>query len=338
MNDRILCFGELLLRLASPGKETLLQSGRLEATFAGAEANVAVALSLWGHAASVLTVLPDSTLGEAALAELRKHGVDVSRIQRRPGRMGVYFLEHGALHRAPEILYDRAQSAFASTPANAYDWQRELAGVRCLHVSGVTPAVGAASAEAAVHAMLVAARNGVLTSFDCNHRAKLWSTWQGDARAVLGEILGATEILFATERDIAALLGSNFDSVPPAERARAAAQQAFAKFPRLKRMYGTLRVEHSADDHSLSGQLSMRDGHWSTPTYELRAIVDRIGTGDAFAAGVLHGILKGMDPQGTLDFGVASACLKHSIPGDFNRVRVDQVEALIAGGGFSVRR
>jgi 2-dehydro-3-deoxygluconokinase len=338
MNDRILCFGELLLRLASPGREVLLQSGRLEATFAGAEANVAVAVSLWGHAAAVLTALPEGTLGDAALAELRRHGVDVSRVQRRPGRMGLYFLEHGALQRAPEILYDRAQSAFASTPADAYDWDKELAGVRCLHISGVTPAVGAAAAAAAVQGMQAAARRGVLTSFDCNHRAKLWSHWQGDARAVLGELLASTDILFATERDIAALIGSSFESVPPAERARAAAQQAFAKFPRLKRMYGTVRVERSVDDHSLSAELSMRDGHWSTSAYELRPIVDRIGTGDAFAAGVLHGILTDMKPQASLDFGVASACLKHSIPGDFNRVRVDQVEALIAGGGFSVRR
>ncbi|MGH8265323.1 MAG: sugar kinase, partial [Steroidobacteraceae bacterium] len=317
---------------------TLLQSARLNATFAGAEANVAVALALWGHAASVLTVLPDTALGSVALAELRKHGVDVSRIQRRPGRLGLYFLEHGALQRAPEVLYDRAQSAFAATPPDAYDWPGELAGVRCLHISGVTPAVGASAAASAVRGMQNAAGRGVLTSFDCNHRSKLWSVWQGDARAVLSEMVASTEILFATERDIAALLGLSFDSVPPDERAREAAKQAFARFPRLQRMYGTVRVERSVDEHTMSAELCMRDGHWSTPTHELRPIVDRIGTGDAFAAGVLHGILKGMPPQATLDFGLASACLKHSIPGDFNLVRVDQIEALIAGGGFSVRR
>ncbi|HZF15073.1 MAG TPA: sugar kinase [Steroidobacteraceae bacterium] len=338
MSNRILCFGEILLRLSSPAREILLQSPRFDVTIAGAEANVAVALAFWGHSASMLTVLPDSPLGGAVLGELRRHGVNTDRVQRKPGRMGLYYLEAGALHRAPEITYDRAQSAFANAPAAGFDWDKELAGMGWLHISGVTPAVGVASAQAAGEAMRAARRLGVSTSFDCNHRAKLWSAWKGDARAVLGGIIEHTDILFATDRDIGALLGGNFDSVPAGERAQHAAGQVFARFPRVQRMYGTVRTERSVDDHSLSAQLCTAQRHFSTATYELRPIVDRIGTGDAFAAGVLHGLVSGFDEQRSLDFGIASACLKHSIPGDFNLVRVDQVEALLAAQGFGVRR
>ncbi len=338
MNQHVLCFGEILLRLSTPGKELLLQSPRFDVCVAGAEANVAVGLARWGHRASVLTVLPDSPLGDAALAELRRNGVATDRVQRGPGRMGLYFLETGALQRASEIHYDRAQSAFANALAERFDWDRELAGVTWLHISGVTPAVGAAAAQAAVAAMRAAVRLGVSTSFDCNHRAKLWSAWKGDARAVLSEMVEHSEILFASERDIAALLGTNFDSVPAAERAQQAARQVFARFLRVKAMYGTVRTERSADDNSLSAQLCLPGRHLGTGTYELRPIVDRIGSGDAFAAGVLHGHLKGLDPQATLDFGLAAASLKHSIAGDFNHARLDQIEALLAEQGFGVRR
>jgi len=338
MNQRVLCFGEILLRLAAPAKELLLQSPRLEVCVAGAEANVAVALARWGHSASMLTVLPDSPLGDAALAELRRHGVATDRVQRRPGRMGLFFLETGALQRASEIHYDRAQSTFASAPPESFDWDRELAGVTRLHLSGITPAIGAGASKSALAAMRTAVRLGVATSFDCNHRAKLWSAWKGDARAVLGDMVEHSDILFATERDIAALLGTTFDSVPAPERALHAARQVFDRFPRVKAMYGTVRTERSADDNSLAAQLCLRERHFSTRTYELRPIVDRIGSGDAFAAGVLHGHLKGLEPQATLDFGLAAACLKHSIVGDFNHARLDQIEALLAEQGFGVRR
>lgn len=338
MSEKILCFGELLLRLTAPGRETLLQSPRLDVSLAGAEANVAVALAHWGHSAAVLTALPENALGRAALAELRRHGVGTERIQFRAGRMGLYFLEPGALHRPSEITYDRAHSVFATTPPASYDWDRELAGIQRLHISGVTPAVGAAAAQAALAALRAANRLGVRTSFDGNHRAKLWSAWGGDAKAILVQIFECTETLFANERDVASVLDANFDAHPGAERMPQAAQLAFARFPRLERMAGTTRVEHSVDDHTLSAQLCTRNGHWQTQTYELRAIVDRIGTGDAFAAGVLHGLLRGLDEQKSLDFGIASACLKHSIPGDFNLVRPEQVQALLDNHGFSVRR
>lgn len=338
MNPRVLCFGEVLLRLASPAKELLLQSPRLDVCVAGAEANVAAALARWGHNASALTILPESPLGDAALGELRRHGIATDRVQRGPGRMGLFFLETGALQRASEIHYDRAESAFASAPPERFDWERELAGVTWLHISGVTPAVGAASARAAVAAMRAAVRLGVSTSFDCNHRAKLWSAWKGDARAVLGEMVEHSDILFATERDIAALFGAGFDAVPAAERAQHAARQVFARFPRVKAMYSTLRTERSADDNSLSAQLCLPGRHLRTGTYELRPIVDRIGSGDAFAAGVLHGHLKSLDPQATLEFGLAAAALKHSIAGDFNHARLEQIEALLAEQGFGVRR
>ncbi len=338
MDKQIVCFGEVLLRLASPRPELLLQSSRFEVSVGGAEANVAAALALWGHRVTMLTVLPDNALGQAALAELRRHGVATDRMLLRAGRMGLYFLESGALHRSSEILYDRAHSAFAAAAAESFNWDRELAGARWLHISGVTPALGAAAARATTEAMRSAIRLGVSTSFDCNHRAKLWNSWQGDARAILGDVVESTDVLFGNERDIALLLGTTYDSVPAADRAQQAVDHAFESYPRLTRIYKTTRLERSVDDHQLTAQLFTRDRAFSTGTYTLAPIVDRIGSGDAFAAGAIHGIISGMKEQQSLDFALAAACLKHSIPGDLTLVRREQVEALIAGHGFSVKR
>jgi len=336
MKQRIVCFGELLVRLSAPARERLLQTPRLEVCIGGAEANVAVSLANFGHEAAMVSTVADNALGEAATGELRRYGVDIRNVRAGAGRMGLYFLSPGALHRPSEVLYDRADSAFVR--ATDYDWDRLLEGAAWLHLSGVSPALGEATALATIAAARAARRRGVRVAFDGNFRGKLWQAWQGDAPRLLRQIFEQADLLFADHRDIAVVLGTPTQAEGAAAVAEAAAQ-AFAAFPQLQWLASTIRQQHSVDWHSLTALMIGRDGVAHTaPNYELPAIVDRIGTGDAFAAGVLHGLLSDMDPAMTVHFGLAAACLKHSLPGDFNLARREDVEALVAQAGFHVRR
>ena len=332
------CFGELLLRLSAPGNELLLQSGSLNVHIAGAEANVAVSLARWGHKAYMVSVVPDNPLGSACGGELRRHGVHTDHIHTGPGRMGLYFLTVGAGHRPSEVLYDRAESAFALATPERVNWELLLPQVGWLHVSGITPALGPAAAAAALRAVRAARAQECLVSFDCNYRAKLWQRWQGDARTILRELVAETDLLFAEERDIALILGRDFHVVPAHERFQVSATEALATFPRLSRVATTVRSQRSVDDHDLAAKLMSRSGLVTTRTYSIGRIIDRIGSGDAFAAGVLHGIETGLEDQSALDFGLAAACLKHSIPGDFNLSSIADVHNLLQDAGFTVRR
>ena len=334
----VACFGELLLRLSAPANELLLQSSSLNVHIGGAEANVAVSLAQFGHRALVASVVPDSPLGKACVGELRRHGVRTEAVHTGSGRMGLYFLTVGAGHRPSEVLYDRADSAFALASPGRMDWREILSDVSWLHVSGVTPAVGANAAEAALRAVRAARAQGRFVSFDCNFRTKLWQRWQGDARTILREIVAESDLLFAEERDMALILGRDFQTMPPHERFQASAAEALATFPRLQRISTTVRSQRSVDDHDLAAKLMSRNGLTTTRTYSIGRIIDRIGSGDAFAAGVLHGLESGLDDQATLDFGLAAACLKHSIPGDFNLSSVADVHNLLQDAGFTVRR
>jgi 2-dehydro-3-deoxygluconokinase len=338
MGKRIVCFGEVLIRLAAPGAELLLQSPRLDLCVGGAEANVAVSLARFGHAAAVVTTLPDNPLGQAAAAELGRYGVDVSGIGFSPGRMGLYFLAAGAGVRPSEVTYDRAGSAFAEAAADTIDWDEALKGADWLHLSGVTPAVGLKAAEAAVRAARAARDRGLTVSFDGNYRAKLWDAWQGDAPAILKEIVACADILFADHRDIGLILDGDYAIKGAEQRRRLAADAAFAAFPQLQRMASTVRVQHSVDNHDLAAMMFSKDASWTTASQPLARIVDRIGAGDAFAAGVIHGMVSGMDEQATLEFGLAAACLKHSIPGDFNLASEAQVRALVDAAPLDVKR
>jgi len=334
----VACYGELLLRLTAPQRGSLLQSPSFEVHVGGAEANVAVSLAHFGHPASLVTVLPENPLGHAALGEIRRHGVRTEEVQFRPGRMGLYFLAVGAGHRPSEVLYDRTDSAFALAPPDLVDWDMALADYHWLHVSGITPAVSPQAAESALRAVRAARARGVSVSFDCNYRAKLWERWQGSAKTILSDLVNEADLLFAQQRDISLILGRDYERVPAEERFQRAASEVLEAFPRLQRVATTVRVERNVDDHDLSASLYSRSGLWRTRRYSLGRIVDRIGSGDAFAAGVLHGLLTGSDDQAAVDFGAAAACLKHSIPGDFNRVGVADVRYLLQDAGFTVRR
>jgi len=334
----IACFGEILLRLAAPRSERLLQSHELTAHVGGAEANVAVSLAQFGHATSMISVVADNALGRAAVAELRRYGVRTDAIRFQSGRMGLYFLTAGTGHRPSEVLYDRADSTFALAAPGLIDWEQALSGVSWLHLSGITAAVGSRAAEAALRAAHAARSHGASISFDCNYRANLWDRWRADARSILRALVDQADLLFAEERDVGLILDRDFSEVPVAERFRVAGTEALAAFPRLQRITTTLRVQRSVDDHDLAGALLSRDGLRTTRTYTLGRIIDRIGSGDAFAAGVLHGVRTGMDDQESLNFGLAAAVLKHSIPGDFNLVGAAEVQNLLRDAGLGVKR
>jgi 2-dehydro-3-deoxygluconokinase len=329
---RVICFGELLLRLTAPGSERLLQTQSLDICVGGAEANVAVSLANFGHDVSFASVVAANPLGSAALGELRRHNVDTSAVLRSPNRMGLYFLEPGAVRRPAGITYDRAGSAFAEAASESLDWARILPGADLFHISGVTPAIGQKAAEAAIHAVAAANAAGVPVSFDGNYRALLWEAWTGDGPAILREILASATYAFINERDIALILRSRFES------REGAFEAAFAAFPRLKAIAATTRQQSSVDDQAIAGELVTREQRWVSPVHDLPGVIDRIGGGDAFAAGALHGLITRRDAQYTIDFAVAAGALKHSIPGDFNRVSVAEVEALMAGGSLDVKR
>lgn len=332
------CFGELLIRLGAPGRELLLQTPRLEAHSGGAEANVAVSLSRLGRRARMASVVADNPLGEAAVGELRRHGVDTSTVRAVPGRMGLYFLITGAMQRASEVLYDRAGSAFAMADPSAYDWPAILEGAAWLHLSGITPAVGPNAADAALAAVAAANRLGVKVSFDGNYRAQLWKNWGGDGPGVLKRLLDGAELAFINERDIALILGAELKGADETERRARAYEAAFKAFPRLKSMAATFRTQHGADRHELSGVLATRTASVTSRTYALDGIIDRIGAGDAFAAGVHFGLASEKGNQYTVDFAAAAAALKHSIVGDMNIASVSQIEAAMAGGSLDVKR
>ncbi|HEL2977250.1 TPA: sugar kinase [Stenotrophomonas maltophilia] len=338
--SRIVCFGELLLRLGAPGNELLLQTPRLQVHVGGAEANVAVSLACLGHDVQMVSTVPGNVLGRHAVAELRRNGVGTQGVQHVDrDRMGLYFLATGALHRASEVVYDRVGSAFANGNADEHDWPALLEGAQWLHVSGVSPALGANVAASVLVASRAARKAGVRVSFDGNYRPSLWQRWGGNASAILRELFAEADIVFADHRDIELVLGLRFTEDSANARTEAAASAAFAAFPQLQWLACTQREVVSADHHVLGALLLGRDGtRAQAPPRPLIGIVDRIGGGDAFAAGVLHGLLSGFDAQSSVRFGLASGALKHSIPGDFSPAREADVWALLDSDQFDVRR
>lgn len=329
-------FGEILLRLSAPGRELMLQSGRLDVHVGGAEANAAVALANLGHAVRMASIVPDNPLGRAAVTFLRGQGVDCGGIAQRDGRMGLYFLTPGAGLRASEVVYDRAGSSFAEAGLDDFDWPALFAGASRLHLSGITPALGPRSAGAAFAAAQAARAAGLAVSFDCNYRARLWQSWDSNPRVVLTKLVGAADVLFGNHRDVSLLLGREFSGDGP-ERRREAAMAAFAAFPNLRVIASTARHVEDADRHRIAARIDTPGSVHQTDEVIVSGIVDRIGAGDAFAAGVLDGLIAGRDLDRAVHTGLALGCLKHSLPGDASLFRRADVEAFLAGG-LDVRR
>lgn len=332
----VACFGELLLRYGAPGRELLLQSPRLDVHVGGAEANVAVGLASLGETVQMISRVPDDPLGSMAVRYLRAHGVDTRGVATAPGRMGIYYLTQGAGLRGSEVLYDRAFSSFAeATPAD-YDWDALLDGVSLLHMSGITPALGPGATAVAIAAVEAAERLGVVLSFDGNYRARLWERWNANPRDIHSVIVQRAQILFGNHRDISLLLGRDFDG-DGAERRRDAAEAMFAAFPALKLIASTARRVEDSDRHHIAARLDMPSDAIQTEEIALSGIVDRIGTGDAFAAGILHGLRQGLTLQETARTGHALTCLKHSLPGDASLFTAKDI-ADFHDQGFDIRR
>ncbi len=324
----VVTFGEIMLRLKSPGFEKLFQSRALEATFGGAEANVAVSLAQLGMRSAFVTALPPNQVGDAAVDEIRSFGVDTSQIRRQGERVGIYFLESGANQRPSRVTYDRAGSAIAMAKPGDFDWRAILKGADWLHVSGVTPAISASAADLALEAVTSARGQKISVSCDYNFRRNLWR-YGKKAPEVMREIVSNVDVGIANEEDCQLALGVD---VGTDARSPALAERVLELFPNLKKQVITLRESHSADHNGWSAVMHNRQSFLSSRSYEIRNIVDRVGAGDSFAAGLIHGLLTWPDDdQRALEFATAASCLKHSVMGDFNRVSAGEVTSLLGG-------
>lgn len=334
---RVVTFGEVMLRLRSPGSERLFQSSVLEATFGGAEANVAVSVANYGLLASFVSALPANPIADAALAELRGLGVDTTFVKRAGERIGIYFLEGGANQRASKVVYDRAGSAIASARAGDFDWDTILEGASWLHVSGVTPAISSSAADLSIEAAQRARARGLTVSVDYNYRKNLWK-YGKQAPEVMRELVSHAHVGIANEEDCQKALGIEIDADVHAGELDVAkyevlAERVLEQFPNLERQVITLRESRSADVNGWSAVLHNRKEFMVARRYEITDIVDRVGAGDSFAGGLIYGLLELDSDAQALEFATAASCLKHSIIGDYNRVTRAEVNALIQGGG-----
>ncbi len=331
----VVTLGEVMLRLKSPEFERLFQSAVLEATFGGAEANVAASLAQFGVDARFVSVVPANNIGDACLASLRGLGVDVSSVRRAGERLGVYFLENGANQRPSRVTYDRAGSSISMTGASDFDWSAVFDGADWFHITGVTPAISASAAELSIGAAKAARERGLAVSCDFNFRKNLWK-YGKRAPEVMRELVGFATIGVANEEDCQNALGIDADvNVERGElgheKYRALAERVLAAFPKLEKLAITLRASYSADHNGWSAVLHNRKEMLASRQYDIADIVDRVGTGDSFSAGLIYGMRAYRDDQRALEFATAASCLKHSIPGDVNRVTISEVEALMSG-------
>ena len=332
----VVCFGEMLLRLSPTPGTLLAKADRLDLAAGGAEANVAVALASLGVPTRMLSALPDNPLGRRAIAELRGAAVDCSTIMLGEGRIGLYFFEPPSGPIGGRVTYDRTGSVFAGATADSFDFEQALEGASLLHLSGITPALGPSGVELARAAIAAARAAQVKVCFDGNYRANLWDAWDCDPRAILSELVGGADILIGNHRDISLLLDTTFTGDGP-DRRREAAEACFAAFPNLELIASTARHVESATRHRLAGRVDLRASHWQTDDAVLAPIIDRIGTGDAYAAGVLLQWLEGGSARDMAKSGLALAAMKHGIPGDMiavTRAELDQYDP----AGADVRR
>ena len=332
---RVVTFGEIMLRLSPPGYERFLQTPQFVATFGGGEANVAVSLAQFGLDSWYITRLPKHAIGEAAVKALRAEGVRTEAIVRGGERIGVYFAESGASQRASVVIYDRARSAISEIEPGAVDWAATFRGAAWFHVTGITPALGAKAAAATREAVARARDAGARVSIDLNFRRKLWT--EAQAQEVMRSLVQGIDLVIANEEDLQATLGVEVEGVQveggrlDVGAYRAAAERVSKDFG-VKAVAITLRESISASDNGWSAvfwDAGAGEFHHSQ-RYDVR-IVDRIGGGDSFAAGLIYGLVTGRPAEAALRFAVASSALKQSIPADFNRVSVDEVDRLEGG-------
>ena len=332
---KVLTFGEIMLRLKTKGNERFFQSPEFEATFGGGEANVAVSLANFNMPVEYLTVLPENTIGDECLAELRRFGVGTEKILRAPGRLGIYFLETGANQRPSKVIYDRAGSTMAEAKVGDVDWESAFEGVDWFHITGITPAISRSAAELSIEAVKEAKKRGITVSCDLNFRKNLWK-YGVEAKEIMSEITKYTDVVIANEEDCQKSLGLTLDvsveeGALDTSKYEKLTETVMTAYPNVSKVAVTLRESHSADHNGWAACIRSAEGFYVSRKYEIRDIVDRVGGGDSFGAGLIYGLRTyGTDAE-ALEFAVAASCLKHSIPGDFNRVSVKEVETLKNG-------
>ena len=330
---KVVTFGEIMMRLNPEGYQRFVQADRFEASYAGGEANVAVGLAQFGMDAAFVSKVPAHEIGQCAVNELRRFGVDTSLILRGGDRLGLYYVEKGASQRASKVIYDRADSAIAKAAVSEFDWDAIFENVAWFHWTGITPALGGELPEICLEACKAAKAHGVTISCDLNFRKKLWTSAQ--ANAVMSKLMPYVDVCIANEEDAKDVFGIAASGTDIAagklsrEGYRSVAEQLCARFG-FKAVAITLRGSISASDNDWAAMLYTGGETYFSPTYHIR-IVDRVGGGDSFGAGLIYAMLNGKAPQDTVNFAVAASCLKHSIEHDFDLVSVSEVEALAAG-------
>lgn len=336
MSKKVVTFGEIMLRLATPGFLRFSQTSSLNATFGGGEANVAVSLANFGVPVDFITRLPANDIAQACIMDLKRYGVGVERILKGGSRMGIYFLETGAVSRGSKVIYDREGSSIAQIQKGMVDWQKVLEGAGWFHWTGITPAISQGAADVCLEAIKTANQMGITVSCDLNYRKNLWK-YGKNAGEVMPELVAGTDIVLGNEEDAAMVLGIHPDGVDvtrghvEAAAYESVSRQIMERFPRCKKVITTLRGSINANHNTWAGVLWNGTQLYESRQYQITHIVDRVGGGDSFMAGLIYGLLTYDSDQQALDFAVAASCLKHTIHGDFNLVSIDEVEKLMGG-------
>ena len=336
LTKKVVAFGEIMLRLSPPGFQRLIQARSFDVTFGGGEANVAVALANFGIPVDYMTRLPNNDLGDACLNYLRQFGVGTSKVVRGGDRLGIYFLESGAVQRGGKVVYDRSGSSIATIEPGMTDWNYVLSDASWLHITGITPAISKGCADSSLEAVKTAKQLGLTVSLDLNYRSKLWK-WGKTARDVMGDLAKYSDVVIGNEEDAEKVFGIQAPGVDVTagkvnpESYRSVAERLKEQFPNIQKVAITVRGSISASHNTWSGVLLDNNGFYTGPVYDITHIVDRVGGGDAFAGGLIYALMKYDDPQKAVDFSVAAGCLKHTILGDMNLVSVSEVEGIMSG-------
>ncbi|MBK5262162.1 MAG: sugar kinase [Peptostreptococcaceae bacterium] len=335
MAGKIICFGEIMLRLATPRFQRFVQTTTFEATYGGGEANVCVSLANFGLNTSYVTKVPNNPLGQSAINEMRRYGVGVENIIKDGDRLGIYFLETGASQRPSKVIYDRKHSSISKVMPGEFNWDEIFKDAKWFHFSGITPALSDSAAEVTLEACQAAKERKIKISCDLNYRKNLWST--DKANKVMSQLMKYVDVAIANEEDADKVFGIKAEStdITLGELSDEGYKQVAVKLVEnfgFEKVAITLRESKSASDNGWSALLYDGKEFYKSIKYDVH-IVDRVGGGDSFASGIIYGLLQEMDCQQTLDFAVASSCLKHTIEGDFNMVTVDEVKTLMNGDG-----
>lgn len=334
---KIVTFGEIMLRLSPPGFKRFSQTYSFDVVYGGGESNVAVSLANYGMQSHFVSRIPHNDIGECAIMELRKRGVDTSYIARGGERLGIYFLETGAVSRGSKVVYDRAHSGMASIEKGMIDWEEVFSGADWFHWTGITPAISQGAADACLEAIQTANRMGVPVSTDLNYRKKLWKYGKAPGD-VMPELVAGCDVILGNEEDAEKHFGLHPENVDVTHGGSvegkaylSVLKQLQKMFPRAKKVITTLRGSISASHNTWSGVLYDGETLFEAPTYQMTHIVDRVGGGDSFMAGLIYGLLTYENDQDALNFAVAASCLKHTIKGDANLVTIAEVEKLMSG-------